>query len=125
MDLQMRSDSLAKAKKLLNDKTNADKLHKAGKHTAYELMDMLFDSGTFVETNAYVRAYANELGTSNPAEYEGVVCGYGAVDGRLTFAYVQNAARMNGAFSKAAAAKITALCDMAIKNGAPVVSVFD
>ena len=125
MDLQMRSDSLAKAKKLLNDKTNADKLHKAGKHTAYELMDMLFDSGTFVETNAYVRAYANELGTSNPAEYEGVVCGYGAVHGRLTFAYVQNAARMNGAFSKAAAAKITALCDMAIKNGAPVVSVFD
>ena len=81
MDLQMRSDSLAKAKKLLNAKTNDDKLHKAGKHTAYELMDMLFDSGTFVETNAYVRAYANELGTSNPAEYEGVVCG--SSDGRI------------------------------------------
>lgn len=125
MDLQKRSESLAKAKKMLNDKTAADKLRKSGKFTAYELMNMLFDSGTFVETNAYVKAYANELGTSEPAEYEGVVCGYGAVDGRLTFAYAQNAARINGAFSKAAAAKIASVYEMALKNGAPVISVFD
>ena len=125
MDLQKRSESLVKAKKLLTDKTAADKLHKAGKFTAYELMGMLFDEGTFVETNAYVKAYANELSTADTAEYEGVVCCYGAVDGRLTFAYAQNAARLNGAFSKAAADKIAALYDMAKKNGAPVVSVFD
>jgi len=125
MDLQKRSESLVKAKKMLNDKTAADKLHKAGKFTAYELIGMLLDEGTFVETNAYVKAYANELATSNTEEYEGVVCGYGAVDGRLTFVYAQNAARLNGAFSKAAADKIAALYDMAKKNGAPVVSVFD
>ncbi|MBR2021784.1 MAG: methylmalonyl-CoA carboxyltransferase, partial [Clostridia bacterium] len=106
MDLQKRSESLVKAKKSLVDKTAADKLHKAGKFTAYELIGQLFDEGTFVETNAYVKAYANELGTANTAEYEGVVCGYGAVDGRLTFVYAQNAARLNGAFSKAAAEKI-------------------
>ena len=105
MDLQKRSESLVKAKKMLNDKTAADKLHKAGKFTAYELIGMLFDEGTFVETNAYVKAYANELATSDTEEYEGVVCGYGAVDGRLTFVYAQNAARLNGAFSKAAARK--------------------
>lgn len=125
MDLQKRSESLVKAKKMLTDKTSADKLHKAGKYTAYELIEMLVDEGTFVETNAYVKAYANELSTANTAEYEGVVCGYGAVDGRLTFVYAQNAARLNGAFSKAAADKICALYDMAKKNGAPVVSVFD
>ena len=125
MDLQKRSESLVKAKKSLVDKTCADKLHKAGKFTAYDLVAQLFDEGTFVETNAYVKAYANELGTSETAEYEGVVCGYGAVDGRLTFVYAQNAARLNGAFSKAAADKIAALYDMAKKNGAPVVSVFD
>lgn len=125
MDLQKRSESLVKAKKMLNDKTAADKLHKAGKFTAYELIGILFDEGTFVETNAYVKAYANELATSNTEEYEGVVCGYGAVDGRLTFAYAQNAARLNGAFSKAAAEKIAALYEMAKKNGAPVVSIFD
>ena len=125
MDLQKRSESLVKAKKSLVDKTAADKLHKAGKFTAYELIGQLFDEGTFVETNAYVKAYANELGTANTAEYEGVVCGYGAVDGRLTFVYAQNAARLNGAFSKAAAEKIAALYDMAKKNGAPVISIFD
>lgn len=125
MDLLKRSESLVKAKKSLVDKTAADRLHKAGKFTAYELIGQLFDEGTFVETNAYVKAYANELGTADTAEYEGVVCGYGAVDGRLTFVYAQNAARLNGAFSKAAAEKIAALYDMAKKNGAPVVSVFD
>lgn len=125
MDLQKRSESLVKAKKSLVDKTAAEKLHKAGKFTAYELIGQLFDEGTFVETNAYVKAYANELGTADTAEYEGVVCGYGAVDGRLTFVYAQNAARLNGAFSKAAAEKIAALYDMAKKNGAPVVSIFD
>ncbi len=125
MDLQKRSESLEKAKKLLVDKTAADKLHKAGKYTAYELVSMLVDEGTFVETNAYVKAYANELATANTEEYEGVVCGYGAVDGRLTFVYAQNAARLNGAFSKAAADKIAAVYDMAKKNGAPVISVFD
>ena len=125
MDLQKRSESLVNAKKSLVDKTAADKLHKAGKFTAYDLVAQLFDDGTFVETNAYVKAYANEISTADTAEYEGVVCGYGAVDGRLTFVYAQNAARLNGAFSKAAAEKIAALYDMAKKNGAPVVSVFD
>lgn len=125
MDLQKRSESLLKAKKMLTDKTAADKLHSAGKFTAYELINMLVDDGTFVETNAYVKAYANELATAKTEEYEGVVCGYGAVDGRLTFVYAQNAARVNGAFSKAAADKIAAVYDMAKKNGAPVVGVFD
>ncbi len=125
MDLQKRSDSLLKAKKMLKDKTAADKLHKAGKSSAYELLGMLFDSGTFVETNAYVKAYANELGTADVSGYEGVICGYGAVDGRLTFAYAEDASRTNGAFSAAAAKKIASLYDMALKNGAPVIAVFD
>lgn len=125
MDLQKRSDTLNKAKKQLNDKSYADKVRKEGKSTAYDIMEMLFDEGTFVETNAYVKAYANELGTQNPDEYEGVVCGYGAIDGRLTFAYAQNCARLNGAFTKAAAEKIANVYEMALKNGAPIVSVFD
>ena len=120
MDLQKRNDMLTKAKKQLSDKSAREKLHKEGKKSAYELMNLLFDDGTFVETNAYVKAYANELSTANTAEYEGVVCGYGAVDGRLTFVYAHNAARLNGAFSKAAAEMIASLYDMAKKNGAPV-----
>ena len=125
MDLQKRSDMLAKAKKMLSDKSESAKIRKDGKKTAYDLMNLLFDDGTFSETGAFVKAYANEIGTTDPAEYEGVVCGYGAVDGRLVFAYAQDISRTNGAFSKAAAGKITALYDLAVKNGAPVVSMLD
>lgn len=125
MDLQKRSDMLAKAKKMLSDKSAVAELHKNGKQTAYELMNTLFDDGTFSEIGAYVKAYANELGTADPAQYEGVVCGYGAVDGRLVFAYAQDASRAGGTFSKAAAGKITSLYDLALKNGAPVVALLD
>ncbi len=125
MDLQKRSDMLTKAKKLLSDKSAREKLHKEGKKSAYELMNLFFDDGTFVETNAYVKAYANEFGNADSESYEGVVCGYGAVDGRLVFAYAFDAARENGAFSKAAAEKIAGLYDLALKNGAPVVSMID
>ena len=125
MDLQTRSDMLAAAKKQLSDKSSKTKLHKDGKLSAYELMKLLFDDGSFVETNAYVKAYADEIGSAEPAEYEGVVCGYGAIDGRLVFAYSQDASRSNGAFSKAASEKIAGIYDLALKNGAPVVSIFD
>ncbi len=125
MDLQKRSDMLAAAKKQLSDKSSKAKLHKEGKLSAYELMKTLFDDGTFVETNAYVKAYADEIGSENPAEYEGIVCGYGAIDGRLVFAYSQDASRANGAFSKAASQKIAGIYDLALKNGAPVISMFD
>ena len=104
MDLQKRSDMLAKAKKMLSDKSAAAELHKNGKKTAYELMNALFDDGTFSEIGAFVKAYANELGTSDIAQYEGVICGYGAVDGRRVFAYAQDASRAGGVCTKAAAA---------------------
>lgn len=125
MDLQKRSDMLDKAKKMLSDKSSSAKLRKDGKKTAYELMNIFFDDGTFSEIGAYVKAYANEIGSSDPSSYEGVICGYGAVDGRLVFAYAQDASRQNGAFSRAACEKVAALYDLALKNGAPVVSIFD
>lgn len=125
MDLQKRTDMLTAAKKQLSDKSSKTKLHKEGKLSAYELMKLLFDDGSFVETNAYVKAYVDEIGSSEPAEYEGVVCGYGAIDGRLVFTYCQDASRANGAFSKAAAEKIAGIYDLALKNGAPVVSIYD
>ena len=67
MDLQKRSDMLAKAKKMLSDKSESAKIRKDGKKTAYDLMNLLFDDGTFSETGAFVKAYANEIGTTDPA----------------------------------------------------------
>ncbi len=79
----------------------------------------LFDAGTFVEIGAYVKR------SGDSAAYDGVICGYGSISGKLAFAFVQDSDRTKGAFDEAGARKIEMLYDMAIKNGAPVVGVFD
>ena len=82
-------------------------------------INALFDAGTFVELGSYVRR------NGNSEEYEGVVCGYGAIDGKLVFAFSQDSDRMKGAFDEIHAKKIEKLYEMAIKNGAPVVALLD
>lgn len=77
----------------------------------------LFDSGTFVETGAYLKR--------DGGEPTGVVCGYGAVDGRLVYAFAQDSDRRKGAFDALQAKKIQALYELALKNRAPVVGLFD
>ncbi|MBE6662368.1 MAG: hypothetical protein E7606_03690 [Ruminococcaceae bacterium] len=79
----------------------------------------LFDAGTFVEIGSFVRR------SSKPEEYEGVVCGYGAIDGKLVFAFAQDSDRMKGAFDEIHARKIENLYKMAIENGAPVIAMLD
>lgn len=82
---------------------------------AYDKLTALFDEGTFVELSAYVGSQG----------YASVVCGYGAVEGALTFAFAQDSTRDKGGVGAAEAAKICALYDLAKKSGAPVVGVFD
>lgn len=84
-----------------------------------ERLEMLFDIGTFVELGAYTRRPSNE------DEFESVVCGYGAVNGRLVFAFAQDSGRTKGAFGERHAKKISEMYSLAIKNGAPVVGIFD
>ena len=79
----------------------------------------LFDAGTFVEIGAYIKRRGDD------AAYDGVICGYGSVSGKLAFAFVQDSDRTNGAFDEVGAKKIEMLYDMAIKNGAAVIGVFD
>jgi acetyl-CoA carboxylase carboxyltransferase component len=86
----------------------------------------LFDADTFVELWAYTKRSFNEVQAgAKDEEFAGVICGYGAVCGQLVFAFAQDGARMKGALDEAHAKKICALYDMAIKNGAPVVGIFD
>lgn len=84
----------------------------------------LFDEGTFVELGAYVRRSADEFGKSN-GDFEGVITGYGAIDSRLVFAFVQDFENEKGALTAAHAKKICNLYDMALKSRAPVVGVFN
>ena len=79
----------------------------------------LFDAGTFVEIGAYIKR------RGEAEAYDGVICGYGSISGKLAFAFVQDSDRTKGAFDEAGARKIEMLYDMAIKNGAPVIGLFD
>ena len=77
----------------------------------------LFDEGTFVEMGAFVRRQGET--------YDAVLCGYGAVGGKLTFAFAQDADRQKGAFDAVGAAKIARLYEQAVRTGAPVVGVLN
>ena len=79
----------------------------------------LFDAGTFVELGAYVRSSVSD------EAYDGVICGYGSMGGKLVFAFAQDMDRMKGALDVAGAKKLCSLYDMALKNGAPIVGLFD
>ncbi len=82
-------------------------------------LESIFDVGTFVEIGAYTkRADAQK-------DFESVVCGYGAVEGKLAFAFIQDSGRTKGAFGERHAKKIASLYALAIKNGAPIIGVFD
>ena len=87
---------------------------------------MLFDEGTFIETSAYAkRAISDFIATEKTNEFEGVICGYGAIDGKLVFAFAEDGSRMGGAIDERHAKKIVDLYDMATKNGAPVIGIFN
>ncbi len=86
----------------------------------------IFDAGTFVQLGAFVKRVTTASDSKDCAsEFEGVITGYGAVDGRLVFAFVQDSSRMKGAFGEAQAKKICSIYDMAMKAGAPIIGVFD
>lgn len=93
---------------------------------AKALIDGLYDAGTFAQLGAYVKKVTTKADKGDKAsDFEGVITGYGAVDGRLVFAFVQDSSRMKGAFGDAQAKKICSLYDMAMKAGAPVIGVYD
>ena len=82
-------------------------------------IEALFDTGTFVELGAYTKRVEGN------AELEGVVCGYGSVNGKLAFAFVQDSSRTKGAFGERHSKKIVDMYALAVKNGAPVIGIFD
>ena len=89
-------------------------------------LGMLFDEGTFVETAAYTkRGISDFISTEKTNEFEGVICGYGAIDGKLAFAFAEDISRMGGAIDDRHAKKICDLYKLAISNGAPVIGIFN
>lgn len=102
------------------------KQHQRGKLTARERILLLFDEGTFEETDAYTPPVGGgSFGKSVEALGDGVVTGYGSVNGRLVYAYSQDFSVLGGSLGISHAAKIVKIQDMALKTGAPVVGLID
>ncbi|MDR1704296.1 MAG: methylmalonyl-CoA carboxyltransferase, partial [Clostridiales bacterium] len=103
-----------------------DKQHEAGKLTARERLGLLFDEGSFVELDAFVKHRCVNFGMeTTDAPAEGVVTGYGKVDGRLVYAYAQDFTVIGGSLGEKHADKICKVMDLAAKMGAPVVGMND
>src|SRR6059058_1262626 len=100
--------------------------HDAGKLTARERIDLLFDAGTFEEVDKLVTHRCRDFGMDNHiVPGDGVVAGHGLIDGRQVFAFAQDFTVFGGSLSETNAAKIVKIMDLAMKLGAPVVGLND
>jgi propionyl-CoA carboxylase beta chain len=100
--------------------------HARGKLTARERIELLLDDGSFREIDAFVTHRATEFGLDqNRPLGDGVVTGYGTIDQRLVYIFVQDFTVMGGSLGRAHADKIIKLQDLALKNGAPIIGLND
>jgi propionyl-CoA carboxylase beta chain len=100
--------------------------HAKGKLTARERLELLFDQGSFEEWDMFVEHRSTDFGMAEQkVPGDGVVTGYGTVNGRLVFAFSQDFTVFGGALSEAHAEKICKVMDQAMKVGAPVIGLND
>ncbi len=100
--------------------------HKKGKLTARERIAILIDEGSFEEIGMLVTHRSNDFGLENEKYLgDGVVTGYGKVNGRLVYVFSQDFTVFGGSLSETHAEKICKIMDLAMKNGAPVIGLND
>jgi len=100
--------------------------HSKGKLTARERLSMLFDDGKYSEIMTFATTRATEFGLDKQKVYgDGVVTGWGKVDGRTVFAYAQDFTALGGSLGEIHANKIVRIYETALKVGAPVVGIND
>jgi propionyl-CoA carboxylase beta chain len=100
--------------------------HEKGKLSARERLDLLLDEGSFVEFDRFVVHRSTDFGLDEQKIYgDGVVTGYGRIDGRLVYVFSQDFTVFGGSLSEAFAEKIVKVMDLAVRNGAPVIGLND
>jgi propionyl-CoA carboxylase beta chain len=100
--------------------------HAKGKLTARERIDVLLDEGSFEEFDLYVAHRAVDFGmASQKYPGDGVVTGWGTINGRLVYVFSQDFTVLGGSLSETHAQKICKIMDMAMRNGAPVIGLND
>ncbi len=100
--------------------------HKKGKLTARERIELLLDKDSFVEMDMFVRHRCTDFGLDKESYLgDGVITGYGRIDGRLVFIFSQDFTVFGGSLSETYAKKICKIMDLAMKVGAPVIGIND
>ena len=103
-----------------------DKQHEKGKLTARERIELLVDKGTFFELNPFIEHRTNDFGLAEQkGPGDGVVTGYGKINGRPIYLFSQDFTVFGGALGEMHAKKIANVMDLAAKNGAPFVGLND
>ena len=124
-----KQEALLERKELIRNgggKRLIDKQHASGKKTARERLEELFDPGTFEETGMFVRHRCTNFGMEDKyTPGEGVVTGYGQIDGRTVYAAAQDFTVMGGSLGEMHAAKIAMAQEAALKVGAPMICIND
>jgi len=114
------------AGKLGGGKTRNEKQHQKGKLTARERITLLMDPGSFEEIGALVLHRTKDFGMEDQQFYgDGVITGYGTVNGRLVYVFAQDFTVFGGALSETHAEKICKIMDLAMKTGAPMIGLND
>ena len=110
----------------LGEVDKIEKQHGQGKMTARERIEMLLDKGTFNELDKLVTHRCTDFGMEKKQiPGDGVVSGYGKVDGRIVFVYAYDFTAHGGSLSETNAAKIVKVQQLALKTGAPVIALND
>lgn len=100
--------------------------HEKGKLTARERLKKLLDPGSFIELDAFVLHHCKDFGMEKRRTLgDGVVTGYGTIDGRLVFVYSQDFTFLGGSLGEMHAKKICKIMDLAVKMGAPIIGLND
>jgi acetyl-CoA carboxylase carboxyltransferase component len=107
-------------------KDRIDKQHAKGKQTARERIEMLLDAGTFHELEPFITHQNDEMGLASEHFLgDGVITGYGQIDGRTAYVYAQDFTIYGGTLSEMQSHKICRVMDLALRNGTPIIGLID
>ena len=125
-DIQQRLEAKRALARLGGGEKRIAAQHAKGKLTARERIELLLDAGTFEEWDMFVEHRCHDFGMADQTvPGDGVVTGYGMINGRLVFVFSQDFTVLGGSLSEAHAEKICKIMDQALKVGAPVIGLND
>lgn len=126
MEAKKQLDAMRQKALLGGGQAQIERQHAKGKLTARERIELLLDPDTFIETDTFVTHRASGFGIENNHPLtDGVVTGWGKVDGRTVYVFAQDFTILGGSLGEAHGQKIAKLMDLAYQNGAPLVGLND